>query len=266
MGIGHLFRAGRRVRVRRQGMGAAAAALMLAVNALQRRLARRRQGYRRQGDQGPQGQARRHRGRRAGAEPERLRRPRLRRADQGRRQAGRVLQLRRDVEGHASTTRSTRPSPRPSPARPRKSRPRRAAWSGSADAARRQGRLGAPAQDRAVLQPAHRDLRRRHHKTDPLEMPAYPYPIFMAYASSRPTGLQPHQGDDRGLRRLQGRGAGRRRAWTPRARISTWVVPYHEGAVKALKEAGVWKAEHDAHNQKLMKRQAGADRGLDGLS
>jgi hypothetical protein len=34
-----------------------------------------------------------------------------------------------------------------------------------------------------------------------------------------------------------------------------WVIPYHEGAVRALKEAGVWKAEHEAHNQKLLKRQ-----------
>ena len=34
-----------------------------------------------------------------------------------------------------------------------------------------------------------------------------------------------------------------------------WVIPYHEGAVKALKEAGVWKVEHEAHNQKLLKRQ-----------
>jgi hypothetical protein len=35
----------------------------------------------------------------------------------------------------------------------------------------------------------------------------------------------------------------------------TWVIPYHEGTVKALKEAGAWKAEHDAHNQNLIKRQ-----------
>ena len=34
-----------------------------------------------------------------------------------------------------------------------------------------------------------------------------------------------------------------------------WVIPYHEGAVKALKEAGVWKPEHEAHNQKLLQRQ-----------
>jgi hypothetical protein len=32
----------------------------------------------------------------------------------------------------------------------------------------------------------------------------------------------------------------------------TWVLPYHEGAVKAFKEAGVWKPEHEAHNQKAL--------------
>jgi uncharacterized protein len=34
-----------------------------------------------------------------------------------------------------------------------------------------------------------------------------------------------------------------------------WVVPYHEGAVRYYKERGVWKAEHDAHNAKLIERQ-----------
>jgi hypothetical protein len=35
-----------------------------------------------------------------------------------------------------------------------------------------------------------------------------------------------------------------------------WVLPYHEGAVRAFKEAGVWKAEHEAHQQKALARQA----------
>jgi hypothetical protein len=34
-----------------------------------------------------------------------------------------------------------------------------------------------------------------------------------------------------------------------------WAVPYHEGAVKALKEAGVWTAADEAHNAALLKRQ-----------
>ncbi len=34
-----------------------------------------------------------------------------------------------------------------------------------------------------------------------------------------------------------------------------WVVPVHPGAVKALKEAGQWTAEQEAHNNALLKRQ-----------
>lgn len=34
-----------------------------------------------------------------------------------------------------------------------------------------------------------------------------------------------------------------------------WVVPVHPGAVKALKEAGQWTAEQEAHNNGLLKRQ-----------
>ena len=35
----------------------------------------------------------------------------------------------------------------------------------------------------------------------------------------------------------------------------SWVLPYHEGTVKAFKEAGVWKAEHDKYNRELLRRQ-----------
>ena len=34
-----------------------------------------------------------------------------------------------------------------------------------------------------------------------------------------------------------------------------WVVPVHPGAVKALKEAGQWTADQEAHNNGLLKRQ-----------
>ena len=34
-----------------------------------------------------------------------------------------------------------------------------------------------------------------------------------------------------------------------------WIIPYHAGTVKALKEAGVWNEAAQAHNDSLIKRQ-----------
>ena len=35
-----------------------------------------------------------------------------------------------------------------------------------------------------------------------------------------------------------------------------WVAPYHEGAIRYYKEAGVWSDEAQAHNDNLIARQA----------
>ncbi|MGI9525348.1 MAG: TAXI family TRAP transporter solute-binding subunit [Hyphomicrobiaceae bacterium] len=35
----------------------------------------------------------------------------------------------------------------------------------------------------------------------------------------------------------------------------TWIFPYHPAAIKYYKERGVWGAQQDAHNNKLLKRQ-----------
>jgi TRAP transporter TAXI family solute receptor len=40
-----------------------------------------------------------------------------------------------------------------------------------------------------------------------------------------------------------------------KAQTMKWVVPFHPGAVKALKEAGNWTAEDQTHNDGLLKRQ-----------
>jgi TRAP transporter TAXI family solute receptor len=89
----------------------------------------------------------------------------------------------------------------------------------------------------------------------PVELPNYPYPIFMAYAS-QPAELVYN------LAKAMINGYDGYKDGAPGAdglelkrQILTWALPYHEGAVRAFKEAGVWKAEHDAHNQSLLKRQ-----------
>ena len=91
--------------------------------------------------------------------------------------------------------------------------------------------------------------------TNSLELPTYPYPIFMAYAKEKAdlvysitkamiVDYDDYKGAAPGADGLE-----------VKRQILTWVLPYHEGAVKALKEAGVWTAEAQSHNDMLIKRQ-----------
>jgi TRAP transporter TAXI family solute receptor len=89
----------------------------------------------------------------------------------------------------------------------------------------------------------------------PVELPNYPYPIFTAYASqpadvvygiarSMIVNYAAYKDNAPGAAGLE----------LKRQNLA-WVLPYHEGTVKAFKEAGVWKPEHEAHQQKALKRQ-----------
>jgi len=89
-----------------------------------------------------------------------------------------------------------------------------------------------------------------------VELPSYAYPIFMAYAEQSAdlvyaltkamiVGYDAYKDSAPGAAGLD-----------VKRQNFAWVVPYHEGAVRALKEAGVWQPGHEAHNQGLLKRQA----------
>ena len=89
-----------------------------------------------------------------------------------------------------------------------------------------------------------------------VELPVYPYPIFMAYAS-QPADLiySITKAMIDGYMDYKDAAPGAAGMALERQNFD-WVIPYHEGAVKALKAAGAWKPEHEAHNQKLLQRQA----------
>jgi TRAP transporter TAXI family solute receptor len=93
-------------------------------------------------------------------------------------------------------------------------------------------------------------------KENPIELGNYPYPIFVVY------GPQPADqvyavtkamitGYD--LYKDAAAGAG---GLAADRQTRNWVVPVHPGAVKALKEAGQWSDDQEAHNNALFKRQA----------
>ncbi len=89
----------------------------------------------------------------------------------------------------------------------------------------------------------------------PIEMPAYPYPIFMAYANQPLDliyGLSKAMIGNYPLYKDAAPGAA---GLELKRQDLDWVVPYHDGAVKAFREAGAWTKAHDAHNQALIKRQ-----------
>ncbi len=92
-------------------------------------------------------------------------------------------------------------------------------------------------------------------KEKPIELGNYPYPIFVAYASQPEDmiysitkamidGYDAYKDSAPGA---SGLAAARQ--------TKNWAVPVHPGAVKALKEAGHWSAEQEAHNNALFKRQ-----------
>lgn len=43
--------------------------------------------------------------------------------------------------------------------------------------------------------------------------------------------------------------------WELSRQVFDWVMPYHEGAIRYFREAGVWTDAHEAHNQSLLERQ-----------
>lgn len=92
-------------------------------------------------------------------------------------------------------------------------------------------------------------------KEKPIELGNYPYPIFVVYGSQPAdqvyavtkamiTGYE--------LYKDAAAGAG---GLAADRQTKKWVVPVHPGAVKALKEAGQWSDDQEAHNNALLKRQ-----------
>ncbi len=92
-------------------------------------------------------------------------------------------------------------------------------------------------------------------KDHPAESSTYPYPILMTYASQNTDlvyNMTKAMVDTFDM--YKGSAPGND-GWAVSRQNFSWVIPYHEGAIKYWKEAGVWKPEHQAHNDMLIKRQ-----------
>lgn len=92
-------------------------------------------------------------------------------------------------------------------------------------------------------------------KGKPIQMGTYPYPLFVAYGTEPVAQIYPivkamidgydsYKDDVPGASGL-----------AVKRQTMKWVVPYHPGTVKALKEAGQWTDADQTHNDGLIKRQ-----------
>jgi TRAP transporter TAXI family solute receptor len=92
-------------------------------------------------------------------------------------------------------------------------------------------------------------------KDKPIELGNYPYPIFVVYGqvpadqvySITKAMIANYESYKDAAPGAGGLAAGKQ--------TKNWVVPVHPGAVKALKEAGQWSDQQEAHNNDLLKRQ-----------
>jgi TRAP transporter TAXI family solute receptor len=92
-------------------------------------------------------------------------------------------------------------------------------------------------------------------KDSKVESATYPYPILMSYASLDAniayamTRAMVETFDD------YKDAAPGNNGWAADRQNFAWVIPFHDGAIRFWKERGLWKPEHQAHNDKLIARQ-----------
>ncbi len=91
--------------------------------------------------------------------------------------------------------------------------------------------------------------------TSPKEMATFPYPLFTVMGSSTTDQVYAMTQAMIATYDLYKDGAPGASGLAISKQTTQWSIPFHPGAVKAFKEAGVWKGEDEAHNQGLLKRQ-----------
>lgn len=89
----------------------------------------------------------------------------------------------------------------------------------------------------------------------PWEGAAYPYPVLIGGTDRSDDEVYALvKALDEGFDDYKNNAPGAS-GWALEQQNLTWVIPYHDGAVRYFKEVGVWTDEAEAHNQKLVQRQ-----------
>lgn len=92
-------------------------------------------------------------------------------------------------------------------------------------------------------------------KDHKVESASYPYPILMTY--DRQDAEAVYAMTKAMVETFDGYkdAAPGNVGWAVERQNFAWVIPFHDGAIRYWKERGLWKPEHQAHNDKLVARQ-----------
>lgn len=103
-------------------------------------------------------------------------------------------------------------------------------------------------------------------KTKPPELSNYPYPVLITKAERDADEVYElvkamviHHADYEN----EAAGAG---GWKIGAQPMTWAIPYHDGAIRYWREAGLWTPEAQAHNDRLITRQGAIKMAWDAMA
>ncbi len=90
---------------------------------------------------------------------------------------------------------------------------------------------------------------------EPVESVSWPYPVLVTLARRHvdevhaiAAELVKRHGEYRSA-------APGNTGWEAKRQPLAWAIPWHEGAVRMFREQGLWKAEHQAHQERLIERQ-----------
>ena len=86
-------------------------------------------------------------------------------------------------------------------------------------------------------------------------MGTFPYPLYVAYGSQSADTVYAITKGIIDTYDIYKDGAPGASGLAIKQQTTKWVIPFHAGAVKAFKEAGIWKDDAEKHNQGLLARQ-----------
>jgi TRAP transporter TAXI family solute receptor len=89
----------------------------------------------------------------------------------------------------------------------------------------------------------------------PVEMGGFPYPLYVVYGSQPVEEVYTITKAMIGSYDIYKDGAPGASGLDVKKQTRQWVIPFHAGSVRALKEAGVWTEADERHNQAMLKRQ-----------